>query len=70
MEVADGRDLGELLTDDPGLADRISAEMLRRERQLRDVIATAAEADVERRTLAARIRRFFGLSSAAASGES
>ena len=62
--------LGELLTDDPGLADEISAEMLQRERQLRNVIATAAEADVERRTLAARIRRFFGLSSAAAGGES
>jgi hypothetical protein len=44
--------------------------MLRRERQLRDVIATGVEADMERRTLAARIRRFFGLSSAAASGES
>ena len=62
--------LGELLTDDPGLADEISAEMLRRERQLRDVIATGVEAEMERRTLATRIRRFFGLSSAAASGES
>jgi hypothetical protein len=58
--------LGELLSDDPGLADEISAEMLRRERHLRNVIETGVEAEVERSALAARILRFCGLSSVAA----
>jgi small-conductance mechanosensitive channel/CRP-like cAMP-binding protein len=60
--------LGELLSDDPSLADKISAEMLQRERQLRDLVDTGLEADAEARTLAGRIRRFFGLSSASAGG--